>query len=215
MSLKIILVDDHKIFREGIKALITSEKIANVIAEAKDGLEFLDLIENHSPDLILMDISMPNMNGIEATKIAISQNPNLNILVLSSYSDAEYHQRMIDAGVKGFIIKDSGMDELRDAIEHVARGECYFSNDLLRNLIKRTKPQITEIEVKDEHLLSKREIEVLELICKGLSNDEIADKLFISKETVKGHRKNILAKTECCNTAALVMFAIKHEIVHI
>lgn len=213
-NLKVILVDDHTIFREGIKSLITIEKIATVVAEAKDGIEFLNLLEVHQPDLVLMDISMPEMNGIDATRIAIEKFPKLNILALSSYSDSEYHQKMIEAGVKGFVLKDAGMNELREAIEHTSQGECFFSNELLRNLIKKSETK-KSTPVEKEVLLSKREIEILQLVCSGLSSDEIAEKLFISKETVKGHRKNILSKTECANIASLVMYAIRNGIVQI
>jgi DNA-binding NarL/FixJ family response regulator len=214
-DLKIIIVDDHKIFREGIKSLITTEKIASVIAEAKDGQEFINLLDNNFPDVVLMDISMPIMNGLEATKIAIQKYPNLNILVLSSYSDSDYHQKMVEAGVKGFILKDSGMAELQEAIEHISKGECFFLNELLKNIIKLGSKTNTKKREIIEGSLSKREIEIVILICGGMSNEEIAEKLFISKETVKGHRKNIMFKTECNNTASLVMYAIKNEIVHI
>ncbi len=125
--IKIILADDHKIFRESLKKLLASEKIAEVIAEAGDGKQLLELLKTHEPDLIVMDISMPNMDGIETTKKALELKPELKILTLSSFGDEKYYYKMVEAGVKGFVLKNSGISELEQAITEVTSGGSWFS----------------------------------------------------------------------------------------
>ncbi len=211
-KITIFLVDDHLIFREGLRNLIEIEGIGDVVAEAGNGQEFLDKLENVNPDLVLMDISMPVMNGIEASQKAIEKYPELKIMALSMNGDEGYYYKMIEAGVKGFLLKDSGIKEIERAIYTVVDGDSYFSNELLRRIITNLKNPVNK-SGDDKDLLSKREIEVLVEICNGLTNDEIADKLFISSQTVKGHRSSLLSKTNCKNSASLVMYAIKNEFV--
>jgi len=211
---RIFLVDDHKIFREGLKNLIEIEDVGEVVGEACNGRDFLDLVESTEPELVLMDISMPVLNGIETTKLAMEKYPDLKIIALSMHGDDEYYYKMVEAGVKGFLLKDSGIKEIERAIASVADGESYFSNELLRRIITNINKPIQE-ESKAKSLLSKREIEVLFEICYGLTNDEIAEKLFISTQTVKGHRSNLLSKTNCRNSASLVMYAIKNKLVEL
>jgi len=209
---KLYLVDDHLIFREGLRNLIELEGIGKVVGESSDGKHFLQHFKKEDPDLVIMDISMPVMDGIEATKQAIKMNPELKILALSMNGEEEYYYKMIEAGVKGFLLKKSGIKEIERAIETVLAGESYFSNELLRKIIYNIgKPVGTSSSEKNS--LSKREIEVLKEICNGLTNEEIADKLFISALTVKGHRSNLLSKTNCKNSASLVMYAIRNKFV--
>jgi DNA-binding NarL/FixJ family response regulator len=207
---KIILVDDHRIFRESLKKLLSSEIIGEVIAEASNGKQFLELLGLHDPDLVLMDISMPVMDGIEATKKALEKKPDLKILTLSSFGEEKYYYKMVDAGVKGFLIKDCGMAELSQAINEVVNGGSWFSNELLHKVIINIgKFTQKEIDVTD------REKEILKLVCDGLTNDQIADKLCLSSDTVKWHRNNLLVKTNSNNTAALVLYAIKNKLIEI
>lgn len=212
-DVKLFLVDDHLIFREGLRNLIEFEGIGKVIGEASNGKDFLDSLETSVPDLVLMDISMPVMNGIEATKLAIEKFPELKIMALSMNGDEEYYYKMIEAGVKGFLLKDSGIKEIERAIYTVINGDSYFSNELLRRIISNLKKTDKSADEKDQ--LSKREVEVLIEICNGLTNDEIAEKLFISSQTVKGHRSSLLAKTSCKNSASLVMYAIKNKLIEL
>lgn len=214
---KVILVDDHDMFRDGIKMLLNNGNIADVIAEATNGTEFLNIIDNYSPDIVLMDIDMPGMNGIDATQEAVEKHPNLKVLALSMSGDEEIYYKMIHAGVKGFVLKTSGISELEKATLAVCKGESYFSNELLRKIIANMENTITKANEKQTKTnnLTKRETEVLEHICKGLSNPEIAKTLFISETTVKTHRANLLVKANCNNTASLVMYAIKNDIVKI
>jgi len=210
----IIIVDDHLIFRQGLKSIITLENIANVIGEASNGLELMALLEDLKPDLVLMDIDMPHMNGLEATEKAIELMPELKIIAFSMFSDEEYYYKMIDRGVKGFILKTSGINELENAINNVMSGDSYFSNELLRKIINNFgRPNTIKQTALDN--LTDREIEVLQQICLGLSTEEIAEKLFISPKTVKSHKSNLLEKTVCKNTPSLILFAIKNKLVEI
>jgi DNA-binding NarL/FixJ family response regulator len=208
---KIILVDDHKLFRNGLKLLINNSGVAEVVAEASDGIEFLEIIENFREVIVFMDIQMPGMNGIEATKEVLGKYPEIKIIALTMFGEDEYYYQMIEAGVKGFLLKNTDIDEVLEAIKTVAKGENCFSKELLYNIV-RNLSQTKKTEYSDPNL-SEREIEILELICKGLSNQEIGEKLFISKRTVDKHRSNILDKTGANNTASLVMYSIKNGII--
>ncbi|WP_299578099.1 response regulator transcription factor [uncultured Sunxiuqinia sp.] len=209
----IMLVDDHTLFRNGLRILLNNLNEYTVSGEAANGQEFLDLLETQTPDLVLLDIDMPVMDGIEAASRAIKKNPDLKIITLSMYGEEDYYYKMVDAGVKGFLLKDSDIQEVKQALETVAEGGTYFSSELLQNLVSslRSKSQHHE----KQNVLSERETEILILICQGFSNQEIADQLFISKRTVDKHRSNILEKSESKNTAQLVMYAIKNQLVEI
>ena len=204
----IIIVDDHALFRSGLITLLSDLEETGNIHEASNGKIFLDMIDTMDIDIVLMDISMPEMDGVEATIKSLEKQPDLNIIALSMFSDEEYYFKMINAGVKGFLIKDSTIDEVREAIRIVAKGGNYFSQEILYKLIK-NGPEL----IKSDETLSEREIEILTLICQGFSNQEIAEKLFLSKRTIDKHRANILDKTQCRNTASLVVYAIKWDLV--
>ena len=214
-KLKIYIVDDHKLFREGLKLLLSNQEFVRHIYEASNGKEFIENLSFVDCDIVLMDIEMPEMNGIEATGAALRVKPGLKVIVLSMYGDEQYYYKMVDAGVKGFVLKNSGIEKEIEAIHRVAAGENYFSEELLVNILNHMreggKP---EPEVPDNEI-SGRELEILYHVCLGLSNQEIADKLFISKRTVDKHRANLLSKTGCRNTAALVMYAIKNKMINI
>jgi DNA-binding NarL/FixJ family response regulator len=161
-----------------------------------------------------MDIDMPYMNGVDATEKAIELMPDLKIIAFSMFSDEEYYYKMIDRGVKGFILKTSGINELENAIHHVMSGDSYFSNELLRKIINNFS-RSNNTNPTDNYNLTTREIEVLQQICLGLNTEEIAEKLFISPKTVKSHKSNLLEKSACKNMPALILFAIKNKIVEI
>ena len=207
--IKLILVDDHCIFRESLKRLFIAEKIADVVAEAKNGKEFLELLDSFTPDIVLMDISMPIMDGIEATKKAVEKYPNIQVIALSMYGDEKYYQKMIEAGVKGFVLKNADIKELESAIAEVSSGGNWFSNELLRKVISNMS-KTSEIE-----LLTNRELEILNIICRGYSNEQIAKELNLSFDTIKWHRSNILSKTGCKNTASLIMYSIRNNLVEL
>ncbi|WP_163711447.1 response regulator transcription factor [Mangrovibacterium lignilyticum] len=210
---KIVLVDDHTLFRNGLRILLNTIQKYQVAGEASNGQEFLDLLEEMTPDIVLLDIDMPVMDGITAAKLAMDKYPNLKIITLSMYGEEDYYYKMVDAGVKGFLLKNSDMNEVKTAIDTVLEGGNYFSSELLQTLVNSLRSSNQNQEPQSG--LSDREIEILILICQGFSNQEIADQLFISKRTVDKHRANILEKSECKNTAQLVMYAIKNQLVEI
>jgi len=211
-KIRIVIADDHQLFRNGLKILLSAFPEFEVIGEASNGKEFLSLIKNLSADVALMDINMPEMDGIEATKHAMKTHSNLNIIALSMYGEEEYYYKMVEAGAKGFLLKSSDISEVKEALLTVKKGSNYFSQELLHNVIQKIKRR--EYETKSANL-SKREIEILLKICEGLSNQEIAQSLFISKRTVDKHRANLLGKTGSKNTASLILFAIKNKLIEI
>lgn len=210
----IIIVDDHLIFQQGLKAMITAEGIATVIGEASNGKEFIELLSHGKPDLVLMDIDMPQMNGMEATQKAIELMPDLKIIALTMFSDEDYYYKMIDVGVKGFILKSTGIKELEKAIRAVIKGETFFSNELLSRIIQNFGRNRAKKQLENNNL-TEREIDVLKEICLGLTTEEIAQKLNISPKTVKTHRANLLEKTESKNTPTLILFALKNKIIEV
>ena len=208
-EIKIALVDDHALFRNGLRGLIDGRHGCRIVAEAGDGAEFLESAEAMSADVVFMDIAMPTLSGDKATILALERNPNLKIICLSMFGDEKYYSRMVEAGAKGFLLKDSSIEEVFAAIEAVVNNEEYICKAVMQALSDAMRRN-EEVEI-----LSEREIDVLLGICRGLSTQEIADKLFISKRTVDSHRANILEKTESKNTASLVVYAIKHNLVEI
>lgn len=232
----VLLVDDHALFRNGLKLLLNSHDRFRVSGEAATGLELLEVLFAASkmpeglPDVVLLDISMPEMNGIDAAAEALKRYPDLRIITLSMYGEEDYYFKMVSLGVKGFLLKNSDITEVYTALEAVLDGGSYFSQELLFNLVSnlRSTSVVSAVEDGDavdsveddvpgsgDATLSEREKEILFLICKGMTNYEIADALFISKRTVDKHRANILEKTSCKNTANLVVYAIKNGLVEI
>jgi len=211
-KIKIIITDDHQLFRNGLKILLNSFPDFEVTGEASNGEEYLKLIQSVNADITLMDINMPEMDGIEATRRGLKMFPAINIIALSMYGEEDYYYRMVDAGAKGFLLKDSDISEVREAILTVMKGGSYFSQELLYHVIQKFKHREQESKAAN---LSRREKEILSKICEGLSNQEIADTLFISKRTVDKHRANLLGKTNSKNTASLILFAIKNKLIEI
>ena len=212
-AINVIIVDDHSLFRNGMKLLLSNAGNYSILAEASNGKEFLDLLTTMTPDIVLMDINMPEMNGIEATTKALERYPDLKIICLSMYGEEEYYYKMIEAGVSGFLLKNSDINEVKTAITTVHQGGKFFSQELLYNVVKNIKTTQSNQELVEN--LSEREIEVLKQICIGLSNQEISQILHISKRTVDKHRANLLDKTNSKNTAHLVMYAIKNKLIDI
>lgn len=209
---KIVLVDDHTLFRNGLKGLLEHCADCRVVGEAGSGEEFLTMLEGLGEiDVVFMDFAMPGLDGAQTTERALQRRPALRIITLSMFGEEGYYSRMVEAGARGFLLKDSEIDEVIAAIETVMGGGSYFSAELLSTLTGRMR---TRSDAPDESL-SSREREILVAVCRGLSNQEIADELFISKRTVDKHRANILEKTGCKNTASLVVYAIRNGIVEL
>ena len=196
---RIILVDDHSLFRSGMRGLLDRYDGIRVVGEASTGEEFLAMLPATEADVVFMDFAMPGMNGAETTEKALALEPGLKVITLSMFGDENYYSRMVQAGAKGFLMKDSPMDEVLRAIETAAAGGTYFCEEVLRSLASRMQTAVSGYERSDERL----------------SNQEIADELFISKRTVDKHRANILEKTGCKNTASLVVYAVRHGLVDV
>ena len=214
---KIIIVDDHSLFREGIKLLIETEGMGEVIAEAKNGIEFLELIDKKKPDLVLMDIEMPIMDGLEATRKAKAIYPDIKILILTMLSQRKNYTELIIAGAMGFVLKSSGKLELEKAIKTVIRGENYFSGEFLQHIILNTsKLQIITDNFSGINVdFTDKELEIMKCFCEGLTATEIAEKLHRSIKTIEAHRSKLLQKTDSKNTINLVLYAIKNKLVNI
>lgn len=211
-KINILLVDDHEIFRSGLKFVLNQHKDLSIVGEARNGKEFLAFLDEQIPDIVMLDIEMPEMNGIEASQAALKKHPELKIIVLSSYGEEEYYSNMILAGVQGFVLKKADVNELEAAILSVYKGKSYFSHELLQELMFKKVSVANEVQINELNI-SCREQEVLELISDGLSNQEIGEKLFISPLTVNNHRSKLLSKTGTKNTASLIMFAIKNKLI--
>ena len=220
--IRIALVDDHSLFRHGLKMLLDMCPDFEVVCDAASGEEFLAQLPQTHPDVVFMDYAMPGLNGAQTTARALASDPELKVITLSMFGDAVYYSEMVASGAKGFMLKDSGFDEVVEAVQTVIGGGSYFSASLLDSLSHSIRSADTAADdgTRQQQIpapapLSEREIEILVGICQGLSTQEIADKLFISKRTVDKHRANILEKSGCKNTASLVVYAIKNRLVQV
>lgn len=209
-KLKIIVVDDHEFFRKGLVFVLAKMKFVEVTGEATNGQEFLDMLDTQEVDIVLMDINMPNMDGVEATQKALAKRPDLKIVALSSHQDEAYLETMIEAGVKGFLLKNIDKDILNRALLAIAQDKPFFSEEFMPYFAQKYFNPKAQSSPTDNQI-SKRELEVLQLIALGYSNQEIADKLFISLRTVTNHRASLYQKTNVNNTAALLALAIKNK----
>jgi two-component system response regulator NreC len=215
MSIKIMVVDEHKILREGLSTLIAKQPDMQIVGEATDGREALDLVDKLSPDLILMDVTMPNLNGIEATRKIKSKNPDIEIIALSLHSDRRYVLGMIDAGASGYLLKECAFEELVRAINTVMDKKKYLSPEisdiLIEEYVKKNAQGKPTIYVK----LTPREREILQLISEGKNTKEIARHLYISIKTVETHRRHIKKKLKVESIAELTKIAIREGLTSI
>ncbi len=211
-KLKVFIVDDHVIFRNGLRTILNKVENFQIVGEASNGSEFIAALKHTDTDIVLMDIKMPVMDGVEATQRALEIKPGIKIIALSMFGDEEYLQEMIRAGASGFLLKNVTRKILTHAIEVVCNGGNYYSEELL---VLFTKKYFSESIKEDDLQITKREMEVLQLVSQGLTNQEIADKLFISKRTVDGHKNNLIIKTGSKNIVELLKFAIKNEVIKI
>lgn len=208
--IRLIIADDHEIFRKGLRIILNELDEVKVVGEARNGNELFEILKHQKADLVLMDIRMPVMDGIEATKKVTEKYPEVKIVALTMFEEISYFNQMIEAGADGFLLKKTNKDELQRAIRIVMDGENYFSEEFMNNVNRTLKPnsRLANIELTD------REQEVLELICKGMSNAEISKFLGVSARTVDGHRAHLLEKTGAKNSPHLVMFAIKNGLIN-
>ncbi len=205
----VVIVDDHLIFRKGLRIVLNEIPFVKVIAEASDGNELLSILRKNTADIVLMDINMPGMNGIEATQKLKDKYPDTEVIALTMHEEIGYFNKMIEAGAKGFLLKKITKEQLEAAIKAVFYGETFFSEEFVLS----AKPNITPTRKNTLIEISEREKDVLRLIAKGYSNQEIAQKLFLSKRTVDGHKARLFEKTGAKNAPNLIMFALKNGLI--
>jgi two-component system response regulator NreC len=205
-KIRILVADDHTIFRSGLKLLLSSEPEFEVVAEAEDGAQAIELVNQWHPDVVLMDIGMPGINGYEATKQIKAKHPAVNILVLTMHRSEEYFFKMLDAGASGYVLKGAETEDLIHAVQIVARGDAFLYPSMARRLVDRYL-QGQPGKGNHEERLTPREEEILQMVADGYSNNDIAEKLIISPSTVHTHRTNIMHKLGFSKRHELVQYA--------
>jgi two-component system, NarL family, response regulator DegU len=215
--LKLAIADDHELFRKGFISMLSGIPDFEFVLEAANGQELLDKIATCSVDIVLMDLQMPVMDGMQATEILLEKHPDVKVIVVSMYDEDRFVIHMLEKGVQGYLLKDTSPDEVEKAIRRVAEEGFYYSDfvsrAMHRKMVNRSPNKQPFFTTTAQVGLSNREQEVLRLLCDGLSTTEISDKLFISTRTVEGHRLRILEKTATKNTAAAVAFAYKNHLI--
>lgn len=216
----IILIDDHKLFREGVKRILEFEPSFNIVAEGGDGNIATKLVKEHNPEVVLMDINMPNVNGIQATSNLISHFPDTHVIILSIHDDESYVTHALKTGARGYLLKEMDSDSLIDAIKVVSEGGSYLHPKVTHNLVEEYRrlsresslnPSSNDVEyTKPLHILTKRECQVLQLMAEGNSNRAISESLYISEKTVKNHVSNVLQKMKVNDRTQAVVMAIRN-----
>ena len=201
--IKIIIADDHSLIRDGLKAMLQKDNFCTIVGEAANGIELLELLKSVDLDVVCTDISMPEMDGVEATTFISKNFPKIKVVCLSMHEEVAFIKQMMEAGAAGYVFKDAPREELQLAIETVHKGKKYFNQKLFDILLN------VESNGKEENVLSGREKEILKLIAEEYTNPEIAEKLFLSVRTIDTHRQNLIQKLNVKNTAGLVKYAIK------
>ncbi|WP_022665053.1 response regulator [Desulfospira joergensenii] len=207
-KIRMLLADDHKIVRHGLVSTLEADPRLKIAAQAGSGLEAVRLARKHCPDIVLMDISMPDLNGMEASRQILCQNPDIKIIALSMHAEKVYVMGMLDAGVSGYLLKSCSFNELKEAIDIVLEGKIYLSHEVTSLVVESAVATGHEKKASRYSLLSKREREVLQLISEGHSNKKIGVKLNISIKTVQIHRTNLKKKLNLFTTAALTKYAV-------
>ncbi|MEW9053542.1 MAG: response regulator transcription factor [Neobacillus sp.] len=220
MTTKIAIIDDHQLFREGVKRILEFEKSFQVVAEGDDGGDALSIVNTYNPDVIIMDINMPHVNGIEATRELVEKHSDTKIIILSIHDDENYVTHALQTGASGYLLKEMDADALIDAVKVVADGGCYLHPKVTHNLVNEYRKlaagqagvgYVQSVELRRPlHLLTRRECEVLQMLADGKSNRGIGEALFISEKTVKNHVSNILQKMNVNDRTQAVVVAIKN-----
>jgi len=215
-KISILIVDDHKIFRDGLMLLLSHFSYVGEIKEASDGKEFLEILETSMPDIVLMDINMPIMGGVEATQKALLKYPDLKIIVLTTFHDEDYLEQMMAAGVEGYMLKRSTMEDFNTALQKVHSGGNFFSDEII-SLLTRNLTRIRDKAVRQSSIpqFTEREKEVLNLICQGYNNEQISEIIHVSSKTIEKYKSSLFHKTDSKNTVNLIIFAFKNELVQI
>lgn len=213
-KIRILLADDHGIVRKGLRFLLDRQPGMEVLGEASDGREAVELAEQLNPDVVVMDIAMPRLNGIEATSQIVKRHPRIGVIILSMHSDEGYIMRTLTAGAKGYLLKDSAEADLLRAVEAVSQGKPFFSPAISKTLLEDYLRQLQQRGLTDTYdLLTNREKEILQLLAEGKSNKEVATLLNLSPYTVETHRTHIMQKLNLHNTAEIVLYAVRKKII--
>jgi two-component system, NarL family, nitrate/nitrite response regulator NarL len=215
--IRLLIADDHQMFVDGLKSSLTQTDFVSVTGTANTGKQVLDFLEENETDMVLLDINMPEMNGIETAKIIVKKYPAIRIIMLSMYLEKQLIEELVRIGISGYILKNTGVKELEQAIRTVSEGKKHFSNDVALKLLDAQTNTVYANESGQLPLqlpgLTERETEVLKLIAKEFTTPEIAEKLFISAYTVETHRKNLIRKLNVKNIAGLVKFAVQNGLI--
>jgi DNA-binding NarL/FixJ family response regulator len=209
MSIRILLADDHKITRQGLHSLLEENEDMEVLAEAENGRDAVELAHELSPDIIIMDVSMPDLNGVEATRQIIQDNPEIKVIALSMHSDTLFVSEMLKSGASGYLLKDCAFQELQQAIRTVMDGKAYLSPSISGVVVEDYLHRLSKADVSTSEVLTDREREVLQLIAEGQSTKQVALKLHISAKTVETHRRQIMNKLDMHTVAELTKYAIR------
>ena len=209
MSIRVLLVDDHKIVRQGLRALLEKQQDIEVVAEAEDGRDAVRLAAEMAPDVVIMDITMPDLNGVEAAKQILNKSPDIKIVALSIHSDALFVTEMLKSGAVGYLLKDCAFEELVRAIRAVLDNKTYLSPSISGVVVDDYIHRLTKSDFTGQEAISNREREVLQLMAEGNSTKQIAQKLHISVKTVETHRRQIMSKLDIHNIAELTKYAIR------
>lgn len=215
MSIKVIIADDHKIMRDGLKSMLEKQRDVEIIAEASDGRTTVELAIKLKPDVIIMDIAMPDMNGIEATRQIIEKSPKIKVIALSMHSDKQFILEMLNAGASGYLLKDCASHELVNAIHSVASNRSYLSPEIADVMIKEFKHVISKENLSAFSLLTPRERQVLQLIAEGKTTKEIAYTLKVSSKTIETYRQQIMDKLDIHTIAGLTKYAVREGLTSI
>ncbi len=212
--MRVLLADDHAIVRRGMRALLETESSVEVVAEAADGLEALRLCEEHRPDLLILDIAMPKLNGIEVAARCLKMQPAPQAIMLSMHADESYIMRSLYAGARAYLLKDATDEDLLPAVRAVAAGKSFFSPTVTNVLVEDYVRQLQERGLTDSyHLLTDREKEVLQLLAEGRSNKEVAALLDVGVSTVETHRAKLMQKLNLHSTAEIVLYAVRKRLI--
>jgi len=213
-KIRVLIADDHGIVRKGLRLQVEQIDSFEVVGEAADGRDALRMAEELVPDVVIMDIAMPNLNGIQATAQMVKKNPQIGVIMLSMFSDETYLTRALSAGAKGYLLKDSADADLHNALLAVAQGKPFFSADITKTLLEDYMRQLQQRGLEDSYdLLTEREKEILQLLAEGKSNKDIASMLNLSVNTVETHRTRIMQKLNLHSTAEIVLYAVRKRII--